>query len=296
VDPESMDSVLWALSYSMQPHRDAEIIRGKVPRLDPSIPTGPDGLPDSVCNPGDPVCFVTVRGPFSFDFSLPVQPSGTSQPATPQPPSAAAPTPAPMIPTPPPVTTVRDTGAWQLMYVTYDGQPAAGVEYDARSRDGILAYRDAVRQLGARAFDHHDQVPALLTLTHPLSTEAFAALIHDAGATVKSYRYRTMDASGTRGTMGFPAGPNGEIGAPDDPTDKSGQPYNVHGVIDADIVVDADSYARLSQSPDVFLVDVMRAVADDTLREQGLTAPALDDISLTAPYWFMEDTGLTQIP
>jgi len=41
VDPDSMDAVLWALSYSMQPHRDAEIIRGKVPRLDPSIPPGP---------------------------------------------------------------------------------------------------------------------------------------------------------------------------------------------------------------------------------------------------------------
>jgi UbiD family decarboxylase len=37
VEPDSMDAVLWALSYSMQPHRDVEIIRGKVPRLDPSI-------------------------------------------------------------------------------------------------------------------------------------------------------------------------------------------------------------------------------------------------------------------
>ncbi len=37
IDPESLDSVLWALSYSLQPHRDVEIIRGKVPRLDPSI-------------------------------------------------------------------------------------------------------------------------------------------------------------------------------------------------------------------------------------------------------------------
>lgn len=37
IDPDSMSAVLWALSYSMQPHRDAEIIRGKVPRLDPSI-------------------------------------------------------------------------------------------------------------------------------------------------------------------------------------------------------------------------------------------------------------------
>ena len=42
IDPESMDSVLWALSYAMQPHRDAEIIRGKVPRLDPSITPSAD--------------------------------------------------------------------------------------------------------------------------------------------------------------------------------------------------------------------------------------------------------------
>ena len=42
VDPDSMDGVLWALSYSMQPHRDVEIIRGKVPRLDPSVTPGAD--------------------------------------------------------------------------------------------------------------------------------------------------------------------------------------------------------------------------------------------------------------
>jgi UbiD family decarboxylase len=42
VNPDSMDAVLWALSYSMQPHRDVEIIRGKVPRLDPSVAPGAD--------------------------------------------------------------------------------------------------------------------------------------------------------------------------------------------------------------------------------------------------------------
>ncbi len=42
VDPDSMDAILWALSYSTQPHRDMEIIRGKVPRLDPSVPASPD--------------------------------------------------------------------------------------------------------------------------------------------------------------------------------------------------------------------------------------------------------------
>jgi 3-polyprenyl-4-hydroxybenzoate decarboxylase len=42
IDPDGMDAVLWALSYSMQPHRDVEIIRGKVPRLDPSIAPSAD--------------------------------------------------------------------------------------------------------------------------------------------------------------------------------------------------------------------------------------------------------------
>jgi UbiD family decarboxylase len=42
VDPDNMDAVLWALSYSMQPHRDTEVIRGKVPRLDPSVAPTPD--------------------------------------------------------------------------------------------------------------------------------------------------------------------------------------------------------------------------------------------------------------
>ncbi len=49
IEPNSMDQVLWALSYSMQPHRDCEIIRGKVPRLDPSVTPGPDeAYPDGL--------------------------------------------------------------------------------------------------------------------------------------------------------------------------------------------------------------------------------------------------------
>jgi len=49
IEPNSMDAVLWALSYSMQPHRDVEIIRGKVPRLDPSVTPGPDeNYPDGL--------------------------------------------------------------------------------------------------------------------------------------------------------------------------------------------------------------------------------------------------------
>jgi 3-polyprenyl-4-hydroxybenzoate decarboxylase len=36
IDPKDPDMVMWALSFSMQPHRDVEISTGRVPLLDPS--------------------------------------------------------------------------------------------------------------------------------------------------------------------------------------------------------------------------------------------------------------------
>lgn len=47
VDPDSLEAVLWALSYSTQPHRDMEIIRGKVARLDPSVAPLDSAYPDA---------------------------------------------------------------------------------------------------------------------------------------------------------------------------------------------------------------------------------------------------------
>lgn len=56
IDPKDPDSVMWALSYRMQPHRDIRITMGKSPGLDPS------GYPP---------------GASKEDFTYP-QPSGTS--------------------------------------------------------------------------------------------------------------------------------------------------------------------------------------------------------------------------
>ena len=42
IDPDSLESIIWAMAFSTQPHRDAEIIRGKVPGLDPSVPLSSD--------------------------------------------------------------------------------------------------------------------------------------------------------------------------------------------------------------------------------------------------------------
>jgi 4-hydroxy-3-polyprenylbenzoate decarboxylase len=46
VDPDNMEAVQWALSYAMQPHRDVEIVRGKLPRLDPSVSVEEGLYPD----------------------------------------------------------------------------------------------------------------------------------------------------------------------------------------------------------------------------------------------------------
>ncbi len=44
IDPSDPESVIWALSYRVQPHRDIQIIQGKVGGLDPS--TAPPGDPE----------------------------------------------------------------------------------------------------------------------------------------------------------------------------------------------------------------------------------------------------------
>ncbi|HXT87747.1 MAG TPA: UbiD family decarboxylase [Trebonia sp.] len=38
IDPENLESVWWALSYRLQPHRDTKVLEGRVARLDPSAP------------------------------------------------------------------------------------------------------------------------------------------------------------------------------------------------------------------------------------------------------------------
>ncbi len=42
IDLDSLESAIWAVPFSTQSHRDVEIIRGKVPRLDPSVPSSSD--------------------------------------------------------------------------------------------------------------------------------------------------------------------------------------------------------------------------------------------------------------
>jgi len=48
-----------------------------------SIPGDPNGLPQSIYRVGDPIAFLTIPGPFTFDFSVPVTPLPTSITPTP---------------------------------------------------------------------------------------------------------------------------------------------------------------------------------------------------------------------
>lgn len=48
IDPHDMDSVIWALSFRVQPERDVQVIKGKICALDPS--GAPPGSPREVLN------------------------------------------------------------------------------------------------------------------------------------------------------------------------------------------------------------------------------------------------------
>jgi len=42
IDPENLESVVWALAFRTQPHRDTKILDNRLARLDPSMPADPE--------------------------------------------------------------------------------------------------------------------------------------------------------------------------------------------------------------------------------------------------------------
>ena len=80
-------------------------------------------------------------------------------------------------------------GAWRVAVVRADGATGAGVSYSVQ-REESMAYSEAVRLLGAGAFDYQGTIPALVTFRHPITFERFVEMMNFSGAVVKSYRIR----------------------------------------------------------------------------------------------------------
>ena len=95
----------------------------------------------------------------------------------------------------PPVQIVKEGGAWRVAVVRADGATGAGVSYSVQ-REGLVAYSEAVRLLGATAFDYQGTIPALVTFRHPITFERFVEMMNFSGAVVKSYRIRDRLESG----------------------------------------------------------------------------------------------------
>src|SRR5690606_32710807 len=94
---------------------------------------------------------------------------------------------------------------------------------------------------------------------------------------------------GTRATMGSPASADGTLPIP------SGLQQRIvsgEGVIDVEAIIDRAAWEALNAHPDVYLVDVMRAIAADLLAEHGIEGVAIHDIGLNPLFWLMEDYGI----
>lgn len=184
---------------------------------------------------------------------------------------------------------VTESGAWTLTVIEHEGQSGAGVSYGGEAEADIVAYAEAVRALGPRAFANHETVPVLITFRQPVSFEYANELLADAGAQALSYRLRTLPPDGGRGTMGSPASPDGTLVPP---IGWNPRIVGAEGVFDIEAVIDREAWELLSNDPFIFLVDVMRTIAFDELMEHGITNIPMDTIGINGPFWLMEEHGM----
>jgi len=206
-------------------------------------------------------------------------------------------------PKPPmPIVTVKDAGPWRLSVVTGESSKGAGVTFNVQDPAALAAYAAAVGQIGPSVFDGQSEVLVLVTFRYPLSIERFTDLMRASAVSVKSYRIRTFESDGRRGTVGGAPEPDGTILSSQHLSSivqreqiKSGlATITVAGVIDAEVVLNREGYDSLARNgTDVFLVDVMRGVAARELAKAGEHHVPMDEITLQPIYWFMEDFGMT---
>ena len=128
-------------------------------------------------------------------------------------------------------------------------------------------------------------------------------MMSQAGAT-GWFNIRTVEPDGRRGTLGGAPEPDGTILDADHAAAMTGQKskdlggeVRMEGVVDAEIIVDRAAYDELSsQANDVFLVDIMRAVAVDHLPSEVSGQVSMSAVHLEPLYWHLEDDNLTAAP
>lgn len=192
---------------------------------------------------------------------------------------------------------LEQNAAWTIESVAVDNRQAVGVRYDPTQAETILAYRESVRTHGADAFtDSRSEIPVLVTFTHPIDFAYFRAIVEDSGASVISYQIRALQSDGRRGTIGGAPTVDGKLLNPvkvdnlvDHQQQKREVQIDVQGVFEAEMVVDAEAYHMLTVNSDIFLVDVMRAVAVTAASNAGIQQINMANVELIAPYWYMED-------
>jgi hypothetical protein len=129
----------------------------------------------------------------------------------------------------------------------------------------------------------------LVTFSRPLSFAEFNGLITQSGITVHEVGARNRDAQGNRTTaFGRPDSRNLTDEAAYQSMLPSGEKFV--GFFSADVTLTAATYAKLAQSPDVYLLDVTDALARDELKGRY----DLVDVHRSSPFWTMEDLGLAK--
>ncbi len=191
----------------------------------------------------------------------------------------------------------NDHTGWKVHVVQDEGCVVVGVSYEMHTPEGIRAYVTANETLADTVFDHPERwVPVLVTFDHPMAIDRFGDLMAQADVQVESYALRAFDRDGNAVTIG--GEPQGDVLVPEgklrlfaEMAAEAGRPYHLAGVIWVIGEINRDGYRVLTNSEDVFLVDVTRGAAqEEAQKATGLAIP-IGNVTVISPYPMMERLG-----
>ncbi len=192
-----------------------------------------------------------------------------------------------------------------LHYVIMSGEEQSAiiqVEYDTKSADGILQYKDTVAQLSREYALAHPDTSFIVDVTfkRPMSIEDFRTLNSNYRAKPVDFALRTVASDGERGTISGAAEKAGDISteAVDrifNSVQENQKGVTLKGVVSFRANITGATYDALSSDGNIFLVDALQPyLTDETVRLKPSVAPSEVDYHTPNPYWFMEEVGLIQ--
>ncbi len=186
--------------------------------------------------------------------------------------------------------TVIDMGEWVVIAQRNGNKWDVSIGFDFTKNNAEKLLIDLNRQFAMKLFpDNNDPIYVTVMFSRPIPFKEFSNMIRESGMKVVYYEIRGYERNGQPVTIG--GNPSGDALVPQDKINlfkerayARGRPFVIAGIIKADGYLTKDGYTMLMRSGVVRMVNVMRVLAKQIVKDYLGIDVAAEDIIGPMPY------------